>query len=83
MGDYISNKGNNQKNIEARKAKGVGVINRLMAKLEGTVYGPYYFEVALILRRSHLISSILTNSEAWFNLKNEELEKLEQADESL
>ena len=81
LGDYISNKGNNQKNIEARKAKGVGVINQLMGKLEGTVYGPYYFEVALILRRSHLISSILTNCEAWYGLSNADIEHLEQIDE--
>ena len=58
-----------------------GVINQLMAKLEGTVYGPYYFEVALILRRSHLISSILTNCEAWYGLSNADIEHLEQIDE--
>ena len=34
LGDYISNTGSNLKNIEARKAKGVGIINQLMNKLE-------------------------------------------------
>ena len=53
-----------------------------MNKLEGTVYGPYYFEVALILRRSHLISSILTNSEAWYGLSVADIEQLEQTDET-
>ena len=82
LGDFISNTGSNLKNIEARKAKGVGIINQLMTKLEGTVYGPYYFEVALILRRSHLISSILTNCEAWYGLSMADIAQLEQIDES-
>lgn len=53
-----------------------------MSKLEGTVYGPYHFEVSLILRQSHLLSSILTNSEAWYGLKTSDIEHLEQVDES-
>ena len=82
LGDYISNRGSNEKNIEERKNKGFGIIKQLMTKLEGTVYGPFYFEVALILRRSHLLSSILTNSEAWYGVRDAEIEKLEQVDET-
>ena len=82
LGDYISNKGYNEKNIESRKAKGLGIVNQLMSKLEGTDYGPYYFEVGLILRRSHLLSGMLTNSEALYGLKSVELEQIEQIDES-
>ena len=82
LGDHISSRGTNEKNIEERKKKGIGIISQLMNKLEGTVYGPYHFEVSLILRQSHLLSSILTNSEAWYGLKTSDIEQLEQVDES-
>ena len=54
-----------------------------MCILEEVFFGKYHFEVALILRNSLLISSVLTNSEAWYNLRKEEMEKLEQLDEIL
>ena len=48
----------------ARKAKGTGIVDNIMGKLRGTVYGPFYFEVGLILRESIIINGILTNAEA-------------------
>ena len=54
-----------------------------MCILEEIFFGKYYFEVAVVLRNSLLLSSILVNSEAWYNLKKEEIEKLEQVDEML
>jgi hypothetical protein len=54
-----------------------------MTKLEGTVFGPFYFEVGLILRGSNLINGILTNSEAWYGLKTCEVEQLEMVDETM
>ena len=52
-----------------------------MTKLRGTVYGPFYFEVGLILREAMLINGILTNAEAWYSLYNNEIDQLDQADE--
>ena len=66
----------------ARKAKGAGIVDQIMGKLRGTVYGPYYFEVGLILRESMLINGILTNAEAWYGLSDCEMELLEQVDEN-
>ena len=43
----------------------------------------YYFEVAIFLRISLLISSLLSNSEAWHNLTEEDIRKLEKCDEEL
>ena len=83
LGDIISNNGKNKKNIEARVAKGIGIVDQILSILSRTVFGPFQFEVALILRSSLLLSGILTNSEAWYGLKNEDMEKLEQIDESL
>ena len=83
LGDIISHSGSNTKNIIARKAKGIGAVNKVMDYLEGTVFGPYYFEVAFTLRSSLVLSSILTNSEAWYGLSLAEIEQLEQVDEML
>ena len=37
----------------------------------------------MILRNSLLLSSVLTNSEAWYNVRKEDIDKLEQLDEML
>ena len=83
LGDILSCDGRNTKNIQSRISKGTGIITQIMCILEEVFFGKYFFEVALILRNSLLISSVLTNSEAWYNLRNEEIEKLEQLDEML
>ena len=83
LGDIISKDGNNKKNIEARKGKGIGVKNQIMDIIDDICFGPYTFEVALVLRDSLLINSILTNSEAWLALSTADIEQLEQADEAL
>ena len=48
--------------------------------LDGIPFGQYYFEVALILRNSLLVCSMLYNSEAWYNITNSELNFLETVD---
>ena len=49
LGDLIANDGTNTKNILSRKAKAIGIVDSVMAKLRGTVYDPFYCEVGLIL----------------------------------
>ena len=83
LGDIISCDGKQDKNIEARKNKGIGIIAQIMSMLESTVYGKYYFEVAMVLRNSLFLSSVLLNSEAWINLSKNNIRKLEQVDEML
>jgi hypothetical protein len=83
LGDYITNTGRNDKNIDARRSKGIGIVRQIMTKLESVVFGPFYFEVALILRGSNLLNGILTNSEAWYGLTKQEVEQLEHIDEML
>ena len=83
LGDVICSNGRNEKNIEERKNKGTGIVNQIMGKLGTIVYGPFYFEVAMMLRSSHLINGILTNAEAWYGLTRENIEQLEQVDEML
>ena len=83
LGDVISCDGRNTKNVKARRSKGVGIVEQILKILGGTIYGPYYFEVGLILRKSLFIKSVLTNSESWYGLKETEIEQLEQVDEML
>ena len=83
LGDLISREGKNEKNIHARKAKGTGIVDQIISILDGSVFGPFHVEVALILRSSLLLNGILTNSEAWYGLKTSDLEQLEEIDEQL
>ena len=83
LGDIISSNGSNAKNIEARQNKGKGIVSQVMTILEDICFGNFQFEVAVILRNSLLINGILTNAEAWCDVKKNELESLEKVDESL
>ena len=83
LGDIIAADGSNMKNIMKRKSKGVGVVSQIMTILENTCYGPYHFKVAVTLRESLFINGILTNSEAWYGIKDSEVEILESVDELL
>ena len=83
LGDIISADASHKKNIEHRKNKGYGVINQIMQILETAFFGKYYFEVALVLRSSMFLSSLLLNSEAWVNLTEKDIRSLEQSDEIL
>ena len=83
LGDVISRDGKNIKNIKARVAKGKGIVTRIMTILEGIPFGQFYFEIAVILRNSLLVSSMLCNSEAWHNVTKSELDLLETVDVQL
>ena len=83
LGDILCANGKHDRNIQSRKGKGLGIIKQIMQILEATVFGKYHFEVALVLRESLFLSSLLLNSEAWVNLKEQDIRKLEQVDEIL
>ena len=74
-GDIISEDGRNMKNALARQNKGRGIVSQIMSILEEICFGRYFFEVAGILRNSLLISTLLTNSEAWYNITNEKVDE--------
>ena len=83
MGDIISTDGRNVKNIKARIIKGTGIANKIVTLLDAIPFGKHYFEIGMILRNSLLISSVLFNSEAWYNLIESELNLLETVDVKL
>ena len=83
VGDIVSKDGKNDKNIKSRVGKGIGAISNIMNILKNVSLGQYYFEIALLLRESTFLSSILLNSETWVNVTKTNIEELEQIDETL
>ena len=80
LGDIISSDGKHDKNIKSSRNRGLGKINEIMQILKSLFFGKYYFEVALVLRSSLFLSSLLLNSEAWVNLSEKNIRGLEQTD---
>ena len=80
LGDILSTDGRNIKNVKARVSIGTSIISRILAMLEGIPFGPFYYQVGVILRNSLLVSSLLSNSEAWYNITKAEIELLESVD---
>ena len=83
LGDIVTNDGTNKKNIAARKGRGIGIIEKIIEMLQEISFGNSYFEVANLLRHSLFLSSILLNSEAWYNVSQTDIEQLEKVDQSL
>ena len=80
LGDVISKDGRNIKNIQARVNKGTGIVRKILTFLDGIPFGKYHFEAGVILRNSLLVSSMLFNSEVWYNVTDAELNLLETVD---
>ena len=83
LGDILSNDGKNVKNVTARRNRGTGIVTQIMEKLNDICFGKHFFKVAVILRNSHLVSSLLTNAEAWYSVTQADIDMLESVDESL
>ena len=83
LGDVVSGDGSNKINIETRVSKGLGKIAQIMSMVGKISLGKHYFKIALLLRESLFLSSILTNSEVWYRVTKAEIEELELLDRSL
>ena len=71
MGDIISTDGKNMKNIKARVIKGKTIVKRIFTILEGIPLGRRYYEVAILLRDSLLVSSMLYTRKPGTTLQKE------------
>ena len=76
LGDILSNDGKNTKNIKNRISKGVGCVNML----ENIVFGPQYFEIAVLLRDPLLINGTMANAEIWYKVSKSEVDEFEALD---
>ena len=83
LGDVISGDGTNRLNIESRVSKGQGKIAQIMSMVDKISRGKHFFKIAFLLRESIFLSSLLTNSEAWYRITKNDIEDLETLDRSL
>ena len=83
LGDILSSDGSNKLNIENRKAKGLGKIAEIIGMISKLSLGKHYFKIALLLRESLFVSSILFNAEVWYSLSPTEINELEKLDRNL
>ena len=83
LGDVIMSTGSNSLNIKERMRRGYGAVNQIMQMLEELCLGRHYFQCANLLRGSLLLSTLLSNSEAWYNVTKNDIENLEKVDEAL
>ena len=80
LGDELTNDMNNMKTVQKRVSTGLGSISEILSILNQVSLGAYYFEIALVLRETILISKMIFNTESWYNITNEQLNKLHSVD---
>ena len=83
LGDVISGDGLNKQNISSRVSRRQGKVAEIISLIESISLGKHYFKIALLLRESIFLSSVLTNSEVYYKVTKSEIEDLEMVDRSL
>ena len=83
LGDIINEDGSIDDTIKSRGDKSIGKTNQVLSILSSVSLGMFYMDIALTLRESMFLSGILTNSETWYNVKEEYFKVLENADNEL
>ena len=82
LGFILSSSGNNMANIKAMEKKSIGIIRTILSKLENLKLGKYYFECSKILMNVILRGSILYAGECYYDLKENNLRRIEKIEES-
>ena len=83
LGDIISSDGKNKKNIKDRTNKATGNVNKIVTTLNERYYGKNTFKAYKLMREGILLGSLLTNSESWINVTNQDISELEKPDTHL
>ena len=83
LGDLLSSDCSNDTNFSSNFAKGMGIVPQIMSILSEVSLGVHYFEIALLLREAMFVNGILTNVEALYGIKKENIELLEKVDRIL
>ena len=81
LGNIISNDGSNDKNIQDRWNKGMGIISSVISLLKHISLGKHYFKMGLLFRESNVINGILTCVEVLNGLTEQQVKKLQNVDE--
>ena len=82
LGFVISGSGNNMSNINAVKRKSIGVVRKILNKLDSLNLRSYYFECAIIFMHAMLRPSILYASETYYNLAESQMRQIERIEEN-
>jgi hypothetical protein len=83
LGDILDESGKIRQTVEERRGKGFAIVNEILAILEEVPLGKYKMEIGLKLRQAMLLNGVLFNSEAWHNVTDKEMRRLEEVDEYL
>ena len=81
LGFVVSCKGENMANISHLKKESIGVIRKIICKLNSLNLQKYYFECAMIFLNVMLRGSILYACEVYYDLKENELRQIERIEE--
>ena len=82
LGDIVSEEGGTKDTIEKRRSEGWGKIAQIIGLLSEVTCGDYRIQIGLKLRESKLCSGLLCNGEAWSNITDRDMTRLEQVDSS-
>ena len=80
LGNIIAEDGTKKLNIKERTNKASWNVNKIVTTLNEKPYGKHLFKAAKLMRRSVLLEGLLTNIEAWINLRKKNLQDLEKQD---
>ena len=83
LGDILNEEGSIEDTIASRSDKSIGRISQITSILSSISLGMFYMDIALVIRDSMFLNGILTNSEVWYNMKDEHFKVLEAADNDL
>ena len=81
LGFVLSSSGNNMANINQIKKKSIGIVRKIINRLNSLNLKKYYFECAVILMNVMLRGSILYACDMYYNIKENELRQLERIEE--
>ena len=80
LGDIISSDGKNSLNLDKRLAKVYGKVAEIIAITNKLSLGRHFFKIAMLLRETLFLGSVLTNSEIWYRLTQADLNDIEALD---
>ena len=83
LGNIISSHGGIGDTVEDRRKRGWGKVSQILGILGEVDTGTHRIEAGLILREAILTSSLLFTAEAWHNVTDTDVRRLEQVDTAL
>jgi hypothetical protein len=83
LGNYLSSTGGVKETIQDRRNKGWGKVALILGILGEVDMGTNRIEAGLLLRKAILTNSLLFSAEAWSNVSEQDIKRLEQVDTTL